>query len=228
MSTIGDRIKEQRMQAGLTLKEVADAIDVQEATVQRYESGVIKNIPIDRVKKIAAILHTTVHYLLGEASADMSLYERIRFRRNQLNMSQEDLAKAAGYSDKSSISKIEKGLVKVPMDRLAALCIPLKTSMEYLIGMTDDPEGDSTFNSDYYLGLQKHHLASEMEPLILELGYFIAEHRECSNEEAIRTASVIVGNAARKDIPELLTLYYESDEDMRQAVLTILRNGSSK
>ena len=44
MPTIHDRLKSQRLKMGYTLAEIADIIGVKEATVQRYESGEIKNI----------------------------------------------------------------------------------------------------------------------------------------------------------------------------------------
>lgn len=39
----------------------------------------------------------------------MTTYDNIRNRRIELNLSQEELAKKLGYSDRSAISKIEAG-----------------------------------------------------------------------------------------------------------------------
>ena len=39
----------------------------------------------------------------------MELYKRIRKRREELGMSQEELAKKMGYKSRSSINKIEMG-----------------------------------------------------------------------------------------------------------------------
>ena len=39
-----ERIKECRLDRGMTLLEVANALGVREATAQRYESGEIKNL----------------------------------------------------------------------------------------------------------------------------------------------------------------------------------------
>lgn len=62
---IGDRIKEQRIKSGLTLFQVAEKLGVKEATVQRYESGSIKNLKQDTIGNLAEILHTTPAYLMG-------------------------------------------------------------------------------------------------------------------------------------------------------------------
>ena len=156
----------------------------------------------------------------------MVLHERIKARRKQLNISQEKLARDAGYSDKSSISKIEKGLAAVPMDRLVALCIALKTSMGYLLGMTDDPEDESMPNADYYLEIQRMNLQGDVDSMVLQLALFIEKYRKCSKEEACKTAGIIAGYSIRADVPELLMRYYESDPSLQQAVLTILRSGA--
>ena len=65
MFTIGKRIKERRLQLGLTLLEVAEFLGVKEATVQRYESGEIRNIKHETVQKLSQILLCSPQYLMG-------------------------------------------------------------------------------------------------------------------------------------------------------------------
>jgi len=65
MATINERIKERRLQMGLTLLDVADALGVKEATAQRYESGAIKNISHETVCKLSEILRCSPSYLMG-------------------------------------------------------------------------------------------------------------------------------------------------------------------
>lgn len=65
MAIINDRIKSMRNQRGHTLVEVANKVGVKEATMQRYESGQIKNIPYKRIVDIAKALNTTPAYLMG-------------------------------------------------------------------------------------------------------------------------------------------------------------------
>ena len=55
--TIGERIKECRHTLRITLETVAQKVGVSRQTIQRYESGVISNIPLDTIKAIAEILH---------------------------------------------------------------------------------------------------------------------------------------------------------------------------
>lgn len=63
--TIGDRIKERRSKLGLTLEDVAKSSGVSRQTIQRYESGVISNIPSDRIEMIANALSVSPSFLMG-------------------------------------------------------------------------------------------------------------------------------------------------------------------
>jgi transcriptional regulator with XRE-family HTH domain len=62
---ISEKIKSRRDGLGLTLQEVGDHIGVSKATVQRYESGEIKNLKLETIEKLAEILKTTPAYLMG-------------------------------------------------------------------------------------------------------------------------------------------------------------------
>lgn len=63
--TIGERIRHARNEKKMTLLQLATCIGVREATVQRYESGKIKNISYDAIGAIAEALNVTPAYLMG-------------------------------------------------------------------------------------------------------------------------------------------------------------------
>ena len=65
MSELNERIKEMRLKCGFTLLEVAERIGVKEATVQRYESGAIKNIKYETVCKLAGVFGCDPGRLMG-------------------------------------------------------------------------------------------------------------------------------------------------------------------
>ncbi len=62
---IGVNIRELRKKLGLTLEEVGKKLGVSRATVQRYESGVISEIPCDKIKKMAEIFNVSPSYIIG-------------------------------------------------------------------------------------------------------------------------------------------------------------------
>jgi repressor LexA len=65
MAELKDRIKERRLASGLTLLQVADKLGVKEATVQRYESGEIKNVKHEIIEELAKIFNCRPEYLMG-------------------------------------------------------------------------------------------------------------------------------------------------------------------
>ena len=60
-----DLIKARRLQLGKTLEEVGNAVGVSKATVQRWESGDIKNLRRDKIAALADALCTTTDYIMG-------------------------------------------------------------------------------------------------------------------------------------------------------------------
>ena len=61
----GAKIKERRKFLRLTLKEVAAAVGVAEATVQRWESGNIESIRADRITKLSNVLQLPIEEVTG-------------------------------------------------------------------------------------------------------------------------------------------------------------------
>ena len=69
-----DRIKYMRKERGLTLKEVAEKLGVSEATVQRYESGAIKNVPYEQIVQYAEILNCLPQHIMGwDSGSDLEI-----------------------------------------------------------------------------------------------------------------------------------------------------------
>lgn len=62
---INEKIKTRREEIGLTLEEIGNYLGVSKATVQRYESGEIKNLKLGTIEKLSVILKTTPAYLMG-------------------------------------------------------------------------------------------------------------------------------------------------------------------
>lgn len=65
MGELSSVLKRRRKELGLTLAQIADAMGVAEATVQRWESGNIKSIRHEKIGKLAEILHVSPSALMG-------------------------------------------------------------------------------------------------------------------------------------------------------------------
>lgn len=63
--TIGQRIKNTRLEKNLTQEDVAKMVGVAIQTIYKYENGIVTNIPSDKIENIAKALETTPAYLMG-------------------------------------------------------------------------------------------------------------------------------------------------------------------
>lgn len=63
--SIGENIHRKRKEADMTLEEVAARVGISRQTMSRYETGVIGNIPSDKIELIAKAVGTTPAYLMG-------------------------------------------------------------------------------------------------------------------------------------------------------------------
>ncbi len=63
--SIGENIRHKRQELGYTLQDVAKRMKTSRQTVQRYETGVIANIPSDKIEQLAEIFGVTPSYLMG-------------------------------------------------------------------------------------------------------------------------------------------------------------------
>lgn len=63
--TIGERIKNRRIELGLSVEEVAKKLGKNRATVYRYEKDDIKDLPITLLEPLAKVLETTPADLMG-------------------------------------------------------------------------------------------------------------------------------------------------------------------
>lgn len=69
---IQEIIKARRNELGLSVREVAQALNVAPSTVSRYESSDIQNMGIDKIEALAKVLRCSPSYLMGWESTSPS------------------------------------------------------------------------------------------------------------------------------------------------------------
>lgn len=69
----GDRIKQRRLELGLTADDLARKIGKSRATIYRYENGDIENMPTPILEPLAKALDTTPADLMGWDSRDYAI-----------------------------------------------------------------------------------------------------------------------------------------------------------
>ena len=57
--SVGNRIRQRRLELGLSGEEVGKMLGVNKTTVYRYEKGEIDKMPIEVVEKLSVALRTT-------------------------------------------------------------------------------------------------------------------------------------------------------------------------
>lgn len=66
------------------------------------------------------------------------LYVNIKERRKALKMTQQELAEKIGYTDRSSIAKIESGTIDISQSKILQIAKALETTPSDLMGKVND------------------------------------------------------------------------------------------
>ena len=92
----------------------------------------------------------------------MTIGERIRNRREQLNMSQDELAKKIGYKSRSSINKFETSR-NLPLDKVELVAKALDCPPSYLMGWTDDELPSDNVQAYLIREMYKHFTPEQLD-----------------------------------------------------------------
>lgn len=65
MASMGDRIKELRLEKGWTQEELGEKLGLGKAAINKYESETVVNIKRDTIFKLARIFNVSPSYILG-------------------------------------------------------------------------------------------------------------------------------------------------------------------
>lgn len=65
MNDIIDRIRSRRIELNMSYQDLANKTGLSKSTLQRYETGAIKNMPLDKLKILSNALDVSQTYILG-------------------------------------------------------------------------------------------------------------------------------------------------------------------
>ena len=65
MSTMGERIRDCRQKAGLTMEELAEKVGVQKSAVNKWEKGNVENLKRSIIQKLAELFNVNPAWLMG-------------------------------------------------------------------------------------------------------------------------------------------------------------------
>ncbi len=101
----------------------------------------------------------------------MTIGERIKERRKELNMSQEELAHKVGYAGKSVVSKLENGDCNVNQTMIVKYAEALNVSPTFLLLGEESPNNIPQYDNIFPIELKKFRLLGEIacgEPIFAD------------------------------------------------------------
>lgn len=179
--TIGERIKHRREELGLSQDEVAIRCGYKSrSSINKIENT--RNLPIDKVEVIARVLDVSPEYIMGwctdislPSTNNMTIGERIRYRREELELSQEELGILAGYrgSVKSRISRYESAGNDISLKQLSKIASALNVSEAYLMGWEGSTLTDVNLTPNEQLMIDRYREIPEEKKSEI-LGHFLS------------------------------------------------------
>ena len=125
------RIKEARLQNGISQKELATAIGVAQNTLSQYENGK-READYDTILKISEILNCPIDYLIRGEDGENHI-NRIAELREERNLSQQELALIIGVTP-NAVSNWENGDQNPDYGSLKKMAYFFNCSTDYLLG----------------------------------------------------------------------------------------------
>lgn len=108
MKNIVERIKSRRQELGYSFQDLAKLTGMSKSTLQRYETGAIKNIPLDKLKVLASALKVAPEWIMGwddirmnvsYARNDRPTEEELCLMRKYRNLNEKGKEKVREYID---------------------------------------------------------------------------------------------------------------------------------
>lgn len=199
--TTGSRIKARRKELGMSAEALAIECGVSPATIYRYEKGDIENMGTDKLKPIAAALHTTPAYLMGwdtHNTTDIAIANNIKKYRELLGTPKQQIADFVGV-DVSTIDAWESGVSFPSVGHAEKLCEALSISEDELRSIPIETRF-------------KNHEEDYLSDLFYTFGFSVF-YATTANK-----TSVMIGNAT--SIYELSTSEFE---DFKQSVRDFIK-----
>ena len=143
------KLKDLREEKELTLKDVANELNISRSLYGRYEKG-YAIIPINHLIVVCDFFGVSIDYVFGftnkvkyskfNTSIDkINVGLRIKNFRKENNITQQKLAEYL-HTNRSLLSNYEKGIYLISTSFLYDICKKYKISADYLLGRVDSPK----------------------------------------------------------------------------------------
>lgn len=116
----------------------------------------------------------------------LKLYENIKYYRTVNEWSQEELAKRMGYTDRSTIAKIEKGCVDLPESKIMAFAKVFGIKPSDLMGWNETPAalGQPVFTKEDLTIAAAYHEADSVDREMVRRILKVNEKKDIKEDSA--------------------------------------------
>lgn len=131
----------------------------------------------------------------------MTVADRIKEQRLKLELSQSELAKRAGYSDKTAISKLEHAGNSITLKQIERISTALNVNPYFLMGWTDSPDPVNIFTiaEEYNANNQQPPEPEEVKKFeVTETEYQMIQKYKTMSSELKKVVDNIIDNAFKE------------------------------
>ena len=139
-----------------------------------------------------------------------SIGERIKKRREELNMTQAELARILGYKSPASITKMELGERGLPQKKIKQIAEALRTTPEYIMGWEEKPK-DELDQGAHKIKITK----SDGNIIVLNTSAIV---------KAINKALEILNEPAQNKVLDYINDLKENNKNLRNFVENLPKN----
>ena len=144
MDTVGSRIHNRRLELGISADDLASLLGKNRATIYRYESNEIENLPVSVIEPLAEALDVSPAYLMGWVSSPPEAHWSCIFR-NRLGayLCTIDTTDAIDAClDLKRLQDIVDCVIPVTLLDAYNISCEIEVSFLYLCGITDDEKSE--------------------------------------------------------------------------------------
>lgn len=154
-ATLGDRIRMARVAHNMTQEELANTVGTTKQNIYKYETGIITNIPLERVEKIANALFVAPGWLMGwsnmEPGASHPYTDLVREKVSSelASFDPADVEAASETMDVAFLHRLVDGNDPVTIDDVFKACDMLGITIQEMLNIEEPADESELADNDF-------------------------------------------------------------------------------
>lgn len=137
---IGERIKLARTSKGMSYAQLAETTGLTKATLQRYETGATKKIPVDAISLIEVALHLEKGALMGWTEAPNYSHSPSYDNTHTITLTPHETKVITAYRDKPEMQPAVDTLLGITSDEEYYIPVAARNGKSGRVKVTSSPE----------------------------------------------------------------------------------------